>query len=375
MTVRRTAIAAGIVAALAMTGCAAEREQPTPLPPAPSTDTTADGDAGPVQPVGEAASVVTGLDLPWSIAVLDDGTALISERDTATVDEVTGSTTREVGTVPDVVPGGEGGLLGLAPLLDGETTWLYAYTTAADDNRVVRMPLTGAPGSYALGAPEVILDGIAKAGNHNGGRIKFGPDGMLYITSGDAGDPDRSQDPGSLNGKILRVTPAGDVPDDNPFPGSPVYSLGHRNPQGIAWDATGQLWAAEFGQNTWDEFNRIDAGSNYGWPVVEGVGDDPAYVNPQYQWPTSDASPSGLAFVRDTFFLAALRGERVWALYTGDTVDAVPYFQGQYGRIRDVTEAPDGSLWMITNNTGSNGTPREGDDQLIRVELAPVRAG
>ena len=244
------------------------------------------------------------------------------------------------------------------------------------------MPLTGATGSYALGAPEVVLAGIRKAENHNGGRIKFGPDGMLYATTGDASNSSSSQDPGSLNGKILRMTPDGEAPANNPRSGSLVYSLGHRNPQGIAWDADGQLWAAEFGQNTWDEINRITPGANYGWPVVEGVGGDPAYVNPVHQWSTSEASPSGLAFTRGTFFLAALRGERVWVIdaartsgppSSGQGVGVVPYFQGQYGRIRDVAVAPDGSIWMLTSNTGR--APRAGDDRIVRVQLAPVIDG
>lgn len=377
MIVRRSAWAAALVGiTVTLAACAPAAETPTPLPPAPEPGSVMEPSGGPVQPVGEPAIVATDLALPWSIAFTDAGSALISERDTALVKELPpGGAVRVVGQVTGVVPGGEGGLLGLATLDDGATTWLYAYLTAADDNRVVRMPLTGAVGSYGLGDPELIVDGIEKAGNHNGGRIKFGPDGMLYVTTGDASRIELSQDPDSLNGKILRLLPDGAVPGDNPASGSLVYSLGHRNPQGIAWDADGQLWAAEFGQNTWDEFNRILPGSNYGWPVVEGTGDDPSYVNPEYQWATSEASPSGLAFAQDTFFLAALRGERVWALYPGSPVDAVPYFQGQYGRIRDVVEAPDGMLWMITSNTGGNGSAREGDDQLVEVQLAPLTEG
>ena len=366
------AAAAAVVAMVGLTSCVGETEEPTTLPPAPSGSESAAASA-PVQPVGTPADVATGLQLPWSIAFLDDGTALISERDTALVKELSpdGAAIREVGQVPDVVPGGEGGLLGLATLVDGATTWLYAYTTAESDNRVVRMPINGSAGSLALGEPEVVVDGIAKAGNHNGGRIKFGPDGMLYVTAGDAGRPDRAQDEQSLNGKILRMTPTGDIPADNPF-GNLVWSMGHRNPQGIAWDDDGQLWAAEFGQDTWDEVNRIDAGANYGWPVVEGIGDDPEYTDPEYQWATSEASPSGLAFVRGTFFLAALRGQRVWALNPGAESDQVPYFQGQYGRMRDVVEAPDGDLWMLTSNTGGNGEPRDGDDRLVEVQLAAL---
>jgi glucose/arabinose dehydrogenase len=172
------------------------------------------------------------------------------------------------------------------------------------------------------------------------------------------------------------MTEDGEIPADNPSD-SLVYSMGHRNPQGIAWDTHGQLWAAEFGQQTWDEFNRIEAGGNYGWPVVEGKSDNPAYINPVAQWPTNDASPSGLAFTRGTFFLAALRGQRLWVMYplSAGGVDPVAYFTGEYGRIRDVTAGPDGSLWFITNNTDGRGTPGPDDDRLWQVRLDVMREG
>jgi glucose/arabinose dehydrogenase len=251
---------------------------------------------------------------------------------------------------------------------------LYAYLTTADDNRVVRMPLTGVPGSYAIGAPEPVITGIPKAGNHDGGRIAFGPDGMLYVTAGDAADPDNAQDVASLGGKILRITPEGQVPGDNPFPGSPVWSYGHRNPQGIGWDSRGTLWASEFGQNTWDELNIIRPGSNYGWPVVEGVGGDPKYTDPVAQWPTDEASPSGLAVVGDTVFLAALRGQRLWTAWSTDggaPVTVAPFFVGEFGRLRDVVRHGD-RLWLLTNNTDGRGSPRSGDDRLIEVPLVPA---
>jgi glucose/arabinose dehydrogenase len=237
----------------------------------------------------------------------------------------------------------------------------------------VRMPLTGAPGSLGLGAPEDVLTGIPKAGNHNGGRIALGPDGFLYATAGDAGTPDAAQDPASLSGKILRMTPDGQPAPGNPF-GNFTWSFGHRNPQGLAWDAAGELWAAEFGQNTWDELNRIDRGANYGWPVVEGQSGDARFVDPVMQWSTSEASPSGLAIVGDTFFLAALRGERLWSVApatAGGPLSATPWFAGELGRLRDVTAGPEGELWFISNNTDGRGSPSAGDDRLYRVPLAP----
>ena len=215
--------------------------------------------------------------------MLPNGGVLVSERDRGDIVEVLPDGSHRVaGTVPGVAAGGEGGLLGIEFLPgDGERPdRVYAYHTADSDNRVVRMPLTGTPGSLSLGGPEPVLTGIPRGGaNHNGGRIAFGPDGLLYVTSGDAGNRDAAQDPGSLSGKILRVTPDGAAAPGNPFSNA-VWSLGHRNPQGIAWDANGELWAAEFGQNTWDELNRISRGANYGWPIVEGVAGDPRFVDP-----------------------------------------------------------------------------------------------
>ena len=192
----------------------------------------------PVMPVGEPTDVVTGLEAPWSVAFVDD-TALVSERDSGRVLEVLdGGSTRVVGTI-DAKHGGEGGLLGLA-VADGQ---LFAYSTGDDGNRIQRFPLTGSPGSYGLGSPTTLIDGLPAAGIHNGGRLAFGPDGMLYASAGDAGQAPRAQDLDYLGGKILRMTPDGGVPADNPFPGSPVWSLGHRNVQGLAWTADGTMYA------------------------------------------------------------------------------------------------------------------------------------
>jgi glucose/arabinose dehydrogenase len=345
------------------TGAASEPSTPTATP-STATSTTL---PGPVVPAA-FEDVATGFDVPWGLVFLPDGSALLSERDTARILSVSadGGVT-EVGPVEGVQPGGEGGLLGLAVAPDSPET-VYAYFTAAEDNRVVRMPYRGG----ALGAAEVVVDGIPKAGNHNGGRLAFGPDGKLYVSTGDASQSERAQSLESLGGKILRLNPDGSIPADNPFDGSPVFSYGHRNVQGLAFDEDGNLWASEFGQNTWDELNLIQAGQNYGWPVVEGVGGDDRFVDPVAQWSTDEASPSGIAFVRDTVFMAALRGERLWQIPVQDGTAGTPadFAVGEFGRLRHAEVAPDGSLWVLTNNT-ARGTPREGDDRILRVTLEP----
>jgi glucose/arabinose dehydrogenase len=348
-----------------------------------------DGAAVPGTPLPETVQVpgstfrdlATNLSVPWSLVELPDATLLFSERDTAAVKEVLpGGSTRTVGTVQGVVPGGEGGLLGLAVHASscGVGTGapscldLFAYFTSSTDNRIVRMPLSGSAGSYRLGPAQNILTGIAKAGNHNGGRLAFGPDGMLYATAGDAGNRQLAQDRSALNGKILRLTPDGTAPADNPIPGSLVYSLGHRNPQGLAWDSSGRLWSSEFGQNTWDELNLITPGSNYGWPEVEGLSPDrPEFTSPVLQWPTAEASPSGLAISGTTIYMAALRGQRLWVVQVGPDQgqpSAAAYLIGRFGRLRDV-QVQDGALLLLTNNTDGRGSPKDGDDRLLSVPL------
>ena len=301
--------------------------------------------------IGELAS---GLALPWSVVALPDGSALVSERDTAEIKVIRNGATRVVGVVPGVAPAGEGGLLGLA-LSPGFATdrLLYAYCTSPDDNRVVRMRYSP---DGTLGAPEPILTGIPKGAIHNGGRLKFGPDGFLYIGTGEGGDGGRSQDRSSLGGKILRVTADGKPAPGNPFPGSPVYSLGHRNVQGLDWDASGRLWASEFGPTVDDELNLIVPGGNYGWPEVTGAPHRAGFIDARAVWPsTADASPSGMAIVNGFAYLGALRGERLWQvpLHGQDAGTPVEYFRGQYGRLRDVEAADGGEIWVVTNEPGN----------------------
>ncbi|MGR0319277.1 PQQ-dependent sugar dehydrogenase [Agromyces sp. ZXT2-3] len=361
--------------AILVAGCAPEPDSGPVVNPPGSSETTPPAVSAPpaVRPVGEAETLADGLEAPWSILRLPDGGVLVSERDAGRIVEVLADgRLREVAVVPGVVAGGEGGLLGLAHLPgDGaDAASVFAYFSSDDDNRIVRMPLTGEPGELGLGEPEVVLDGIPRGSRHNGGRLAVGPDGYLYATTGDAGDGDLAQDRDSLGGKILRMTPDGGAAPGNPFD-TLVWSLGHRNPQGLAWDAAGGMWAAEFGQRTWDELNRIEPGENYGWPVVEGRAGDDRFRDPAVQWPTSEASPSGIAIVGDTIVLAALRGERLWfaspAITSPSDVDAA--FVGELGRMRDVVPGPDGELWALTSNTDGRGTPRDGDDRLVRIPV------
>jgi hypothetical protein len=244
--------------------------------------------------------------------------------------------------------------------------WVYVYHTAASDNRIVRFQLgaTGTPQNL-----QPILTGIPRGTQiHNGGRIRFGPDGLLYAATGDAGTGANAQNLQTLAGKILRMTDTGGVPSGNPFGGSLVYSYGHRNVQGLAFDGQGRLWASEFGATTWDEINLIQAGGNYGWPTVEGMGNNPQFVNPLHVWSTADASPSGAAWANGTLFIAALRGQRLWVTPTAGAGIGTPTAQltGQLGRLRAVTVGPDGWLWVLTNNTDGRGSPRAGDDRIVR---------
>lgn len=313
--------------------------------------------------------VARDLEAPWGLAFLPDGSALVSERDSERLRVVTtDGEVRTIGTVPGVDGVGEGGLLGVAvsPTY-AEDQAVFAYLTAGGENVVVRMTYDGA----RLAGSRVILDGIPAGPVHNGGRIAFGPDGMLYVGTGEAGNTALAQQRRSLGGKILRVTPDGEPAPGNPFPRSPVYSLGHRNVQGLAWDSRGQLWAAEFGQNEWDELNRIEPGENYGWPVVEGRAGDDRFVDPVRQWRTSEASPSGIAVARDSVFMAGLRGSRLWQIPIPGGRPGKPraLLTERYGRLRTVAAAPDGSLWLTTSNRDGRGSPREGDDRILRLRL------
>ncbi|MFF4247739.1 PQQ-dependent sugar dehydrogenase [Streptomyces sp. NPDC001822] len=321
----------------------------------------------------------TGLASPWGLATLPGGDLLVASRDDATITRIDGDSGRKtlLGSVPGVAPSGEGGLLGLAvaPTF-GADHLIYAYFTTESDNRIARMQYDEKkPPGQQLGAPDTIVRGIPKGSIHNGGRIAFGPDRMLYAGTGETGDTGLAQDKSSLAGKILRMTPDGEPVHGNPEGDSLVYSYGHRNVQGLAWDGRKQLWAAEFGQNTWDELNRIEPGRNYGWPEVEGKKGEAGFVDPVAQWKTSEASPSGIAYAEGSIWMAGLRGERLWRIplsgKPGEEPLAAPqaFLDGKYGRLRTVLAAGGDTLWLVTSNTDGRGTPKPGDDRILLLKV------
>ena len=323
------------------------------------------------------ATLASGLQIPWGLDFLPSGDALVTERTKRRVFRVSRNGGKTlVGEVTEAEPNGEGGLLGLALDPDFATNrFVYFYVTTATDNRILRAEYDGG----VLSSRTVILPGIPKgAVRHNGGRLGFGPDGMLYATTGDTdhdvlgqGAGSWAQDTGNYAGKILRMTPTGGVPADNPFgPSNHVWTYGHRNVQGLAWDARGRMWATELGEGTRDELNRIVAGHNYGWPIVEGGDGDGPFHDPFVVWsPTSVCSPSGMTVANGLAWVGALNGDCLWSVRLGgaNAGRQVRHFHNhpRLGRIRTVERAPDGSLWVATSN--SQGTAAV--DGVIRIRL------
>ena len=373
--------------ALAQPGPATPSTSPTSTSPTSTSTSTSTSPAIteiPTVAVTSSTDLVTGLDSPWGLAFLPDGGALVTLRDAARIVRIAPATpataTRAAPTpitgpgadtlASSTAPGGEAGLLGvaIAPVGGPHAGEVYLYRTTARGNQVDRATLTGT----TLGDLQPVLTGIPRADHHDGGRLAFGPDGYLYVSTGDAGTTSNAQAPTTLGGKILRLTADGDPAPGNPTPGSPVWSLGHRNVQGLGWAADGRMFASEFGQNTFDELNQITPGANYGWPTVEGIGGaGRGFTDPLATWPTADASPSGLAVTPEGVYLAALRGERLWRVPLTATGTGAPQalLTGTLGRLRTVAVAPDGALWVLTNNTDGRGTPRAGDDRLVRLTV------
>ena len=382
MTARRLATLTDAVGTVALVGgCWSDpRDEPArsstvPSTSAPASSSTApSGTTDPSAPAvaGTPAVLASGLAVPWGVVFLPGGDALVSERDSHRLVRVTpDGTTTEVGTVPGVGGGGEGGLLGLALSPDFATDrTVFAYTTTDDDNRVVRFALDN---STAAGFTP-IFTGIPAAGIHNGGRIAFGPDGFLYVTAGDAGQRERAPDADYLGGKVLRMTADGDPAPGNPDPDSVIWTTGHRNPQGLAFAPDGAVYEAEFGQNSLDEINLLAAGNDYGWPAAEGTeGDTNGTTAPLITFATSDASPSGLVYAGGSLWLAALGGQRLYRIAVAADGSLAPpetLLDGQYGRLRTVVLAPDGALWVTTSNRDGRGDPAADDDRIVRIPLS-----
>lgn len=374
---RRLACPALLVTALLAAGCSDSDDEPeraTPPRPEPRTERAAEPSRRPERPerargAPRVNTVASGLEAPWEIAFLPDGRALVTERPgrVRLLSRKLDLREEPVAEV-DVSAVGESGLLGLAvdPRFK-RNRFVYLYRTASNGNEVLRYRLEG----DRLEEDATILDGLEAAPIHDGGRIHFGPDGLLYVATGEAGNPALAQDRGSLNGKLLRLRGfrgGGGRPE--------VVSLGHRNVQGFDWQPrSGRLFATEHGPDANDEVNLIRRGGNYGWPQAQGDAGAPRFVPALVDYENVIA-PSGATFVSRPgsewtggFLLAALRGEQLRLVsldgqrVTGDQ----PLFEGRFGRLRTVVEGPDGAIYALTNNTDGRGSPREGDDRILRI--------
>jgi glucose/arabinose dehydrogenase len=380
---------AGVLAAvLAVTSACAFGPPDPEVAGEPPNLPTPSASGGPDGSAGEQEVAVTvlakGLDVPWGIAFLPDGAGLVTERDTARILQVgpesdaEGLKVTEVQRLTEPVSGGDGGLLGIAvsPKYETDKT-VFVYYSTETDNRVARLQLGG--------KPTPILTGIPRSDNDNGGQLAFGPDGYLYVGTGD-GTPTGTlaPNPKSLGGKILRITTAGKPAPGNPALGRParasaVWSLGHRNVQGLAWDSTKRMYATEADQKVSGELNVIGKGRNYGWPAADGEGSNAKLANPLVTWPIADSSCSGVAVLERLVAQACVRGERIWLVSTtaNGTVLGQPrgMLAGEYGRLRALVAAPDGSLWVATSNQEPGGDPVPDDDRIIRLVFSDGGAG
>ena len=386
-------LALGFLFLIALAACAGDpspspvvptSEDPTPPPSSPATPTQPEITESPEMtstPVpttvraplsGPLAEVVaSGLDTPWEIVFLPGGELLVTERPGTLV--LIGRTATRI-QVPGVKQQGEGGLLGLA--LDPDYAvnhQIYIYLTSLENGQLVNRVERYVFKEDSLSDRKVIFEGIPGASNHDGGRIEFGPDGHLYITTGDAQNPAFAQDYTALQGKILRLTREGEVPEGNPFP-SAVWSYGHRNPQGLAWDAEGRLWSTEHGPSGlgsgYDELNLIAPGANYGWPEIQGEQELEGMVNPVIQSGGSVTwAPGDVEYLDGKLYFTGLRGSALYVVsLDGERVTGFDtFFSGEYGRLRAIRLGPDGYLYISTSNRDGRGNPDINDDLILRV--------
>ncbi len=331
------------------------------------------------------AIVATGLDVPWGMDLLPNGDLMVAERNgrITRIDPGTGSKTQL--TQRPALDQGEGGLLGLA--LDpnfNKTGWVFIYETVKDQNHIVRLKMEG----ETLIEEQVILQGIPKARYHNGGILRFGPDGYLYAGTGDGREPQSAQDTAGLGGKILRLTKNGEPAPGNPF-NNAVYSVGHRNVQGLAWNAAGQLYATEHGPSgeihDWcchDEVNRITMGGNFGWPLVIGDEQHEGCILPLAHSGMDTWAPGGCVILRGSawgsyqgwLMLAGLRGQQLRLFdLANPSVEQTVWLNGRFGRLRNLLMARDGSIYFCSSNRDGRGNPLDGDDKIYRMQPSAGR--
>ncbi|MCR6487600.1 PQQ-dependent sugar dehydrogenase [Amycolatopsis sp. OK19-0408] len=351
-----------------------------PSTPVVDVTTTGGSSCTPSQGVCGATQVGTDDDVVWGLVTLPDGTILYNQRDAHAIVHLNPKTgaKKTIGTVPNVQStDGEGGLTGLEinPASFGSDHWLYIMHTSPNDNRIVRIKYDPAADSLTTSTEQILVTGIARNKFHNGGRLRFSPDGRyLFAGTGDAQNGDNASNTSSLNGKVLRIAPDGTIPADNPFHNA-VWSYGHRNVQGLAFDSQGRLWEQEFGNSVMDETNLIVKGGNYGWPSCEGTSGScgtAGFIAPKKTYPVAQGSCSGITIIRDALYVACQRGARLYrAVISGSSLtNFQTFFNGTYGRLRTVEPAPDGQMWLATSVDGDkDNTPHNSHNKILRVTV------
>lgn len=356
------------IGALLLSGCTRSQVPPESRPPESSASV-------PARIPESIQTTAEDLTIPWDIAFLGSGDFLVTERAGTLL--WMGSHVRQ--TIAGVRHIGEGGLLGITLHPDfGHSQWIYLYLTTEDGeglrNRVERYTWQNGK----LTERTEIVSGIPGAIYHDGGRIEFGPDGYLYITTGDATSEGLAQQTDSLAGKILRVKDDGSIPEDNPF-GNAVYSYGHRNPQGLAWDGAGRLWSTEHGRSGvrsgYDEINKIDRGKNYGWPVIQGSETKEGMESPVLHSGANDTwAPASLAFNSGSLFFGGLRAEALYEFRVSDQNPVLrKHFVGEYGRLRTIRLGPDGYFYILTSNRDGRGSPESNDDRIVKIHPSALK--
>ncbi len=356
-------ISTSLVLSLTLVACISESVPPADSPVGSSSSAQAQSE--------ESLEVIAeGLQIPWGIAFLSSGDLLVTERPGSLLRI---GTDRKHYAIDGVHHRGEGGLLGVVLHPDYESNhWIYLYMTTLLDGAVTNRIMRYTFENDELSGETEIISGLPGAANHDGGYMAFGPDGKLYVATGDASVSNNAQDLNSLAGKILRFNDDGSIPSDNPF-GSAVYSYGHRNPQGLTWDPQGNLWSTEHGRSGatsgLDELNRIERGKNYGWPKIQGDQTDAVMVTPILHSGTDDTwAPASAEYYDGSIFFGGLRGEALYEVPVSGTPELITHYKNRFGRIRAVELGPDGYLYLTTSNTDGRGNPKIGDDKIIKVK-------